>query len=372
MKTRILWAVVAAALAAACGGGSSGGADGGGVAGTGGGGGTGGTGGTAGTEAPAFTDIGWTAAAGTLPDAIDHHVSFAATSARGTHLYVLGGVEDRARFHDESWMASVGADGSLGAWTEIAPIPDAVGGHTVALVGNRVYVVGGRDRTLANLPDVYVGQIGDDGTIASWEGVRTLPGGRFHSAAVVNGRWIYVVGGIEDADAIDTILRAELLDDGSLGPWETAGKLPAPRSHHAAVAHDGSLYVLGGLDGDPMRGTDTSHADVWRAKLGDDGSIGAWETLESLPNRLSATAAVAVGGSLFAVGGIEGRAYYSEHVRRAEIRADGTLGPWTQAGDLPIGRAHVHQLPLVGDRLFSLGGSTSGGSTDIVVTGTLR
>lgn len=384
MTSRVLVAVLSAALVAvaACdsgdgGGGGAGGSVGGsgGTAGTGGdagGGGTGGTGGSAGAPAQQFSDVEWTGATATLPGAIDHHVSFAADSAAGPHVYFLGGVEDRASFHDEGWMAKVQDDGTLGAWEEIEPIPDAVGGHAVAVVGNRVIVIGGRDRTLANLPDVYVGTIGDDGRIDAWEEARTMPGGRFHSVAVVDGRWLYVVGGIEEDDAIDTVLRAELKDDGTLGEWTQAATLPAPRSHHAAVVHDGSLYVLGGLDGDPMRGTEETHGDVWRARLSADGSVGTWETLTELPNRVSSTSAQAIGDAIFLFGGIEGSSYYSEHVRRAEILPDGTIGDWTAVGDLPTGRAHVHQLPRVGDRLYSLGGSTRAGSIDSIVIGQLK
>jgi hypothetical protein len=378
---RKIWvAALASVVLAACGstvsgdGGGDAGAGGGGSGGSGGAGGTGGSsgeGGSGGDVARPVVDIAWEAATASLPGAIDHQVSFAIASETFAHVYLLGGVKDRSEFHRESWYAAVGADGTLGTWTETTAMPAAVGGHAVAVVGNRVILIGGRDRTLANLDIVHVGAVAADGTIGAWEAGPTLPGGRFHSVAVVNGRWLYVIGGIETGAAIDSVLRIELKDDGGFGAWQEAGKLPAPRSHHAALVHDGALYVLGGLSGDPMRSSSETHADVWRAPLGSDGSLGAWETLASLPNRTSAMAAAAIGGSIFVVGGIEGSAYYSEHVRRAEIQADGSIAAWSEASDLPVGRAHVHQLPIVGERVFSLGGSTRNGSIETVVVGTL-
>ncbi|HEY0303370.1 MAG TPA: hypothetical protein VGC44_00285, partial [Longimicrobiales bacterium] len=57
---------------------------------------------------------------------------------------------------------------------------------------------------------------------------------------------------------------------------------------------------------------------------------------------------------------------------RAALRADGTVGAWGEATPLPLGRGHVHNTPVLNDRLYSAGGRTAGGVTATVHVGTLR
>ena len=46
-----------------------------------------------------------------------------------------------------------------------------------------------------------------------------------------------------------------------------------------------------------------------------------------------------------------------KRVWRAPVGSDHTLGRWEETSPLPVARGHVHQLPLVGDRVYSVGGA---------------
>ena len=76
------------------------------------------------------------------------------------------------------------------------------------------------------------------------------------------------------------------------------------------------------------------------------------------------------GGWLYVVGGISDALDQSAKVVRAPIR-DHVLGPWEQAAPLPLGRAHVHQLPLLAGHIFSVAGAIDFdlNSTDAIFVG---
>ncbi len=373
--------LIAALLVAAAGCGSSagnGGAGGsGGVGGTagvggaGGSGGMGGAGGSGGSIGETFTDVDWQTQATLFPLELDHHVTFAARTESGLRLYVLGGVTDRTTFHGDGYMATIAADGSLGTWEETTALPEGIGGHSVLLAGDKVIVLGGRGSDIQNRADVRIGTLQDDGHIAGWDAGPSLPDARFHQAAVLHDGFVYVLGGLMPAAATDAIVRASIDEAGQIGDWESAGAMPGPRSHHAALVRNGWLYVFGGLSGNPMNGSDTTHGDVWRAALGQDGSLGTWETLAALPVPVSSMSAFEAGGAVFVVGGVQ-TSRYTGAVSRATFAPDGTLADWESVSELPVARAHVHQLPVVDGRVYGVGGSTSTGSIADVVIGALR
>jgi hypothetical protein len=149
--------------------------------------------------------------------------------------------------------------------------------------------------------------------------------------------------------------RATLNADGSVSGWEELAPLPAPRSHQGTALYDGYVYLTGGLDGNPA-GTYKDYEDALRAPVNADGTLGPWETLGTLPSTLDTQSSFVHNGYLYMVGGIE-FINYVDHVRRAQILPDHGLGPWEDSAPLPKGRGHVHQTPVYGKWVYSVGGS---------------
>lgn len=375
MRTKLGVVLLALALAG-CGGAEEGDAEGkggtGGMGGTGGSAGGAGQGGGGGTVEQTWSDLTWLEAQAAFPEPLDHHATFVMETARGPFLYVAGGGADRIAFLDGVRYAQIYEDGTLGLWADTLPLPESLAGAALATSGDHVYLMAGMAGGMT-MSASYAAKIGDDGGIVAWAESEPLPDPRFHAAGAAYDRWIYVVGGLADNVATDTIYRAELDDAGNPTGWAEIEPLPAPRSHEAVLVHDGWLYVLGGLSGNPMNGSDVSHTDVWRAKIGTDGSLGAWETLTSLPVPLATESAFVAGGSLWIVGGLEqpeSGYSYSKHVRRAPLAADGSIGDWVETVELPRGRAHVHQTPVYDGHVYSIGGSVGSRSIDSVWIGT--
>jgi len=65
-------------------------------------------------------------------------------------------------------------------------------------------------------------------------------------------------------------------------------------------------------------------------------------------------------GHLYTFGGVEDNARFVDIVWRAPLAADGSLGAWQRVEPgLPNVRSHVHQLPVIGGRVYSAGGSNA-------------
>jgi hypothetical protein len=214
----------------------------------------------------------------------------------------------------------------------------------------------GGETAAGEIADVVSAPIDDTGAVGAWAPQAMLPIVRMHGAAALSGSNVYVVGGLDaTSTAIANVERATLGADGSIASWEELPALPGPRSHHAMVIAGSTLYVIGGLQGDPAA-TNTDYLDVLAATIEADGTLGPWTTAGTLPVGIDTASAIVMGGYVYVIGGVEGDAYVN-HVRRALIRPDQSLAAWESSPPLPKGRGHVHQTPLYQGNVYSVGGS---------------
>jgi hypothetical protein len=347
-------------------------------------GGSAGAGGASGEKCPAgshagpsggceATLTGWTEAP-PLAQARDHQLSFVASSGSQDMLFAAGGVEDNADLLEDIEVAAIQPDGSLAPWAAGGKLPGVMAGAGVAVVGATVVVTGGFRLTGAGSPTLSsatdVGRVMPDGTIGSWTVGPKLDATRFHHAMVANGPTLYVLGGLtgDNTDNIADIERADVLEDGTVGAWVEVPPLPGKRSHHSAAIHDDAIYVTGGLEGDPA-GSYATLANVLRAPIQQDGTLGEWAEVGQLPMSLTTHASFVHAAALYVVGGIEDDFENTAAVRRASLGADGTLGAWEELPSLPTARAHAHQTPLHNGFVYAVAGAVNHASIANVFVG---
>jgi hypothetical protein len=212
-------------------------------------------------------------------------------------------------------------------WTATSSLPVALQGFpaVIAPVGTSsfLYALGGNTASSStvngrssNVATVYFNQF-DSATGAlqsgSWTATASLPAPRGFAAAVVanafnsrlggNGT-IYVIGGLDGTgSATSTVYAASLAADGSIpatgaGSWTAATSLPKPLYAHAAAIFQGRIYVVGGNDA-----SNNPVATVYSATINGDGSLGAWASLSSLPDKRAYHQLVSLAGRLYVVGG---------------------------------------------------------------------
>ncbi|HJU90685.1 MAG TPA: hypothetical protein VJ672_14940 [Gemmatimonadaceae bacterium] len=286
----------------------------------------------------------------------DHHATFVTARGGKARLWVVGGNDYRRVFGDV-WSAEIRRDGSVSEWQRSNSLPFPRAGHAVAADDRTVIIAGGQDSTLRKTTEVWTAQIGNDGRLGAWTLGTPLPAPRFHHAMLLHDGWLYLVGGLEARESVAKVHRARIGRDGKIGSWESLSDLPRPRSHHAMVVHDGALYLLGGLDGNPA-GTNTPLDDVLRAEINRDGTLGEWREVSRFPHAYATHASAVFGGALWLFGGVEDNARFVNVVLRAPLAHDGTVGTWTTVEPgLPAARSHVHQVPVHDGRAYSVGGS---------------
>jgi hypothetical protein len=298
----------------------------------------------------------------------DHHVTFHTTGTGGNFLWVAGGNDYRRAFRDVVY-ARVSDDGALGEWTAADSLPVERAGPAVAVTGQYVFISGGQNAR-QNVTDVYVSTIAADGRLGPWRTTLSLPAPRFHHSMVAAGRFVYVIGGLEATTSVNVVWRGAIGPDGGITRWDTLPALPTARSHHGIAVHTGAIYLVGGLDGNPA-GANTPLRSVLRARIQPDGGLGHWEELTATPNAYATHAATVHGGFIWTFGGVEDNARFVDVVLRAPVAADGTLGAWEPVTPgLPNARSHVHQVPVINGRAYSVSGSNARRLTPDVYVGT--
>jgi hypothetical protein len=130
------------------------------------------------------------------------------------------------------------------------------------------------------------------------------------------------------------------------GPWTTVAAAPAALTEVAVAAHDGRIWVAGG-----MRGDGSASDEV----LMFDPSSGAWSAGPRLPEGIHHAALVSTGDALMLVGG-----YAASGPTAAVRRLDSEAGAWADDVPLPDPRA-AGAAAFDGSRIVYAGGVGSGG-----------
>jgi hypothetical protein len=139
------------------------------------------------------------------------------------------------------------------------------------------------------------------------------------------------------------------------GAWAFGPSAPLALTEVAAAAHDGRIWVAGGLDG---RGRASARVLVL------DPSTGAWTDGPELPERVHHAALVSTGDALFLIGGYIGQ--FPGPPTAAVHRLDLGTDAWAGAPSLPVARA-AGAAAWDGERIVYGGGWSEAGRSDEVL-----
>jgi N-acetylneuraminic acid mutarotase len=187
-----------------------------------------------------------------------HHL---ATAAYKGKLYVFGGGA-QLRPGGDTWVPVNSAweyDLDKDSWRALAPMPTRRGAAVAAVVGDKIYVIGGagyhpNEKRIdfglsANVPHraLTTNEVYDPAT-DKWETRSPMPTARNHaSIGVANGK-IYVIGGrlgsvFVNASATDVVEEYDPASDS----WGYAmARMPRPRTGTAFGSYNGKIYIAGG------------------------------------------------------------------------------------------------------------------------------
>jgi len=190
--------------------------------------------------------------------------------------------------------------------------------------------------------------------MSTWTPVSSFQYPRRALAAVAVNGYLYVLGGInDDDDYVKGVEYARIHPDGTLGAWRTTAALIEGRFYLAAVGTNDYLYVLGGATG--PRGDDNQPiASVERARINADGSLEPWQLHNYLTTPRRGLKTVKYNNQVYAIGGYNG--IFLKSVERATLQPDGSLGEWQLEKEASAIDRYIHSAAIFNNHIYLLGG----------------
>ena len=189
-------------------------------------------------------------------------------------------------------------DTKLDKYTAKAVLPEARYRYASAVVGDKIYIIGGLtgDSATGMKKTTLIYDINAN----SWSTGPNMATGRSDTCAAVVGDKIYVVAGYASGfEALDSV---EVLDTAAASPaWATAPKLPAKRGDITCASSGGKAYAIGGYYDPAGAWSNTAfHDTMFELTPG----AAAWVEKAKMPSSRGDKAAVTMSdGSIIVVGG---------------------------------------------------------------------
>lgn len=229
-------------------------------------------------------------------------------------------------------------DLSAKAWDGLPDMGTARHGMAVDAVGKAVYAIGGStaagDEQVTSTAEALQLPARLTQPAAQWRSLPDAPTPRLMTAWTVLGDKIWIMGGLRDGAALQTVESY----DPRTGAWQAQPPLPVPLHHAAAAAYRGEVVVLGGAS------TDLTQASSKVFAL----RGGTWVELAGLTHARAAPAAAVVGDKLVVAGGQNAK----QLVAQTEV-FDGNS--WRDADNMPTPREHL-AAASDGTYMYAVGG----------------
>ena len=234
-----------------------------------------------------------------LPEKLDH----LAAAAYNNKIYVVGGFDEGSNPNNKLFIY----DTLLGKWEEGKNLPTGRGALTAEFINGILYATGG-DIDPSYIAGGYhpYGQTNTneayDPSTDSWEVKTPMPTARHHHSAAVVGEKLYVIGGrygLAYANHIFNNTDANEMYDPVQNKWHTVAAIPTSRSGATAATVNGSIYVLGGETKNYP--TETQHTYAENEKY--EPSTNIWVPNQSMTVGKHGLIAESVNNKIFVIGG---------------------------------------------------------------------
>ncbi|MBC8133459.1 MAG: hypothetical protein H7X95_10805 [Deltaproteobacteria bacterium] len=293
---------------------------------------------------PAPTGPGMWLAGTPIPSLARQEVGVAAI---GDAVYVIGGY---SRLVDAF-------DTKTGQWRSVAPLPTALDHPNVAAVAGKIYLLGATQAGATVAGDVNTFLV-YDGALNQWSRVRPMPVGtdRAGSGVAVIGSKIYIVGGWKSyGNATANVSSYDTATD----TWETLPDIVPRRDHLVAGAVAGIVYAIGGRNG--TIGTPMGRVDAF------DPIARSWSTRAPMITPRGGTAAAVVFNRIYVFGGEGNTAAGSNGVFSQTEVYDPVMNAWRALAPMIVPK-HGIGAAAVGAKIYLPGGATRQGGNGQVAS----
>jgi hypothetical protein len=202
------------------------------------------------------------------------------------------------------------------AWAGLPPMPTPRAGLAAAVVGNKLYAIGGRTGTVPGSGAPLSCLEAYDIAAAAWSpacgspgALSSMPIAAMDVAALAHGDRIYVIGGAAGPDPAGPLLPTVQIYNVAHDAWAVGSPMPTARANLALGTCGSVILALGGRIGPAFLGPLVNIATVEAYEIAKD----AWVVgLSPMPTAKSEQGAASHGGLVYATGsGIFGAALSS-------------------------------------------------------------
>ncbi len=234
-----------------------------------------------------------------------HHPNVAVVNDR---LYVLGFLTGLGFVPDQRGFVY---DPDTDAWTEIASLPEGRlrGASAMGVVDGKIMVVGGfRGVAVADV-SLY------DPDTDTWLALPDLPASLDHIVGGVVDGIFYAIGGreVRIESHLPSVYAYDFAQNQAAGTWQERSPMPTSRGGHAAAVWDGKIHVLGG------EGNEEHPSGVFEQHEVYDPASDTWSLLGPLKTRRHGTGATAIEGRIYLPGGADVIAFGSIDINESYL-----------------------------------------------------
>jgi hypothetical protein len=189
-----------------------------------------------------------------------------------------------------------------------------------------------------------------------------LPAAMGRHGSCVIGTRLYIIGGEDSAGRRQKTFSAEIQPSGQLGPWREELPLPEKRAglQNALTVVGKRIYIVGGMGPQPKGpkpGSARLDSVIW-TEVKPDGTLQPWQNAGPCPSRRRAGYVVCSDENyLYVLGGKDQQPVAD--IMSTAANPDGSLPEWKPAGRLPIPLAD-HGAAIMDGRMYVWGGITTG------------
>jgi Kelch motif len=171
------------------------------------------------------------------------------------HLYILGGhAQQGGNGEAAAEYAKLDGHRAVTAWRATAAMQQGRYALAAATHGNELYALGGMNGA-TYLDVVEESRINADGSLGAWRKIAPLPAPLADFGAIVHGDWLYVIGGTNPQGYFDNVFFTRLDNNGALAaplvrdasapdePMTPATRVELPNHGTVLKAIDGGIYI---------------------------------------------------------------------------------------------------------------------------------